>query len=199
MQQQDKNTGAATWLKRIAGLLLCWLLLHVVYICADGFNDYKGKADVAIILGNHVFADGHLSTWLQGRVDKALLLYRQGRVKKIYASGGFSENKDGNYPEGDAMKAYLVAHGVPTGDVIADNEGRNTFLTSRDYIAWNKDYHYSSVIMVSQFYHITRSKYIMRKLGVDAVYNAASDHYEWKDIAGTLREVPAFYKYVLVY
>jgi vancomycin permeability regulator SanA len=199
MKQNNRATSIRAWIKRIAILVLCWLLIHIVYICTDGFNDYKGKADVAIILGNHVFADGHLSTWLQGRVDKAVLLYREGRVKKIYASGGFSENKEGNYPEGDAMKTYLVAHGVPAEAVIADNEGRNTFLTARNFIAWNKDQGYSSVIIVSQFYHITRSKYIARKLGVDSVYSAASGHYEWRDIVGTLREVPAFYKYLLVY
>ena len=199
MFQKNSKRKRSQWIRAITGLLLCWLVIHLLYICIDGLNDYKGRADVAIILGNHVYADGHLSTWLQGRVDKALLLYRQARVKKIYASGGFSKNDEGDYPEGDAMKAYLVAHGVPAEDVIADNEGRNTFLTGKDFISWNRERHYSSVIVVSQFYHITRSKYILRKLGVDSVHNAASEHYEWKDIVGTLREVPALYKYLLVY
>lgn len=188
------------WLVRTALLLLLWLTIHITYICIDGLNDSHGKADVAIILGNAVFPDGRLSPWLQGRVDAALKLYREGRVKKIFASGGVAMSPDeGGYPEGDAMRNYLVAHGVPAGDVIADNYGRNTYLTAKDFIAWNGQYHYTSAIVVSQFYHITRSKYILRKLGFINVGNATSRDFRWADVVSTLREVPAFYKYVLAY
>jgi vancomycin permeability regulator SanA len=187
------------WVKRISGFLLVWILIHIIYITIDGLRDYSGKADIAIIPGNRVYADGNLSAWLQGRVDKALELYKEGRVKKIFASGGISSREDRYYPEGDAMKNYLVAHGVAAADIVADNYGQNTFLTAKNFIALNKSYHFSSVIVVSSFYHITRSKYILRKLGFKNVYNASSDYYTFKDVAGTLREVPAFYKYMLVY
>ena len=188
------------WIFRIALLPLLWIVIHIIYITIDGMNDRADKADVAIILGNTVFADGSLSPWLKGRVDAALKLYREGRVKKIFASGGIGMTKDeGDYPEGDAMKEYLVSQGVPEGDVIADNNGRNTYLTAKNFIEWNRQYHYTSAIMVSQFYHITRSKYILRKLGFANLGNATSRVYTWGDVNSTLREVPAFYKYMLVY
>ncbi|MEP6726998.1 MAG: YdcF family protein [Bacteroidota bacterium] len=199
MLQKIKRLLAKKWVKRITGLLLFWIIVHIIYITADGCNEYKGKADIAIILGNTVFADGSLSFWLQGRVDKALALYKEGRVKKIFASGGIETEENGRYPEGDAMKNYLLLHGVPDADIIADNYGQNTFLTAKDFISWNKNHHYSSAIVVSQFYHITRSKYILRKLGFKNVYGASSEKYSMMDIVGTLREVPAFYKYMLVY
>jgi vancomycin permeability regulator SanA len=173
--------------------------VHITWITVDGMRDNCTTADVAIILGNRVYADSSLSFWLQGRVDKALELYRQGKVKKIFASGGISTHEDGGCPEGDAMKKYLVEHGVPASDVIPDNYGQNTYLTAKDFIEWNKPYHYSSAIVVSQFYHITRSKYILRKLGFKNVQSASSTVYSWDDIMSTLREVPAFYKYALVY
>lgn len=199
MQQKNKKFFTNKWLIRITGFLLLWICIHVIYISVDGCTPYAGKADVAVILGNQVFADGSLSPWLQGRVDKALDLYKEGRVKKIYASGGISKNPGGNYPEGDAMKNYLVNKGVPASAVVADNNGQNTFLTARDFIAWNRQEHYTSAIVVSQFYHITRSKYIMRKLGFRNVYGASSEKYALNDVIGVLREVPAFYKYLLVY
>ena len=189
-----------SWPGRIIGLLLLWILVHVTYITIDGFIDRNDRGDVAIILGNAVYPDGSLSPWLKGRVDAALELYRQGKVKKIFASGGIGmDTIEGGYPEGDAMKKYLVEHGVPANDVIADNYGRNTYLTAKDFIAWNRQYHYSSAVIVSQFYHITRSKYILRKLGFKNVGNARSRVYSFGDVQGTLREVPAFYKYLLVY
>jgi vancomycin permeability regulator SanA len=188
------------WVTRIIVLFVCWIALHLAYITIDGLRDSNDKADVAIILGNTVYPDGSLSPWLKGRVDAALKLYREGRVKKVFASGGIAMSKDEDgYPEGDAMKKYLVEHGVPENDVIADNDGRNTYLTAKDFIAWNQQYHYTSAIIVSQFYHITRSKYILHRLGFKNVGNATSRDFRWNDIAGTLREVPAFYKYVIVY
>ncbi len=199
MLQKTKLFLRKKWVKRTVVFFLSWLMLHVIYISIDGFNDYEGKADVAVILGNRVFADGSLSSWLQGRVDKALELYRQGRVKKIFASGGISNTEDGGQPEGDAMKNYLLKKGVSANDIISDNAGQNTYLTAKNFIKWNEQYHYQSVIVVSQFYHITRIKYIFRKLGYKNVFNASSGRYSWQDIEGTLRELPAFYKYLIVY
>ncbi len=199
MFQKVKQVVTNRWVKRTALFLLAWIIIHVIYISIDGFRDYAGSADVAIILGNHVFADGSLSPWLKGRVDKALDLYRQGRVKKIFASGGISENIAGSYPEGDAMKSYLEQQGVPPVDIIADNKGVNSYFTAKNFIEWNQSQHYRNAIIVSQFYHITRCKYIMRKLGFMNVYSAASEKYAVNDALGALREVPAFYKYMLVY
>ena len=180
-------------------VLVFWIGAHAIYISIDGVRDYNGSADVAVILGNRVYGDGTLSSWLKGRVDKALELYKQKRVKKIYASGGISKNDDGEYPEGTAMKQYLVQQGVPAEDVIADNEGKNTYCTAEDYLKWNASEKYQSVIIVSQFYHITRCKYIFNKLGIQNFHHVSSDVYSWRDIPGTLREVPAFYKYLIIY
>src|ERR1700738_4285333 len=98
MLQKIKRFFTGKWVKRITGLLLVWIIIHIIYITVDGFNNYKGKADVAIILGNTVYANGSLSAWLQGRVDKALALYKEGKVKKIFASGGIGTQENGRYP-----------------------------------------------------------------------------------------------------
>ena len=199
MPQKNKRRPLRWWIKRAVFLLLSWVVLHIIYISIDGLQTFKGNADVAVILGNRVFAGGQLSSWLQGRVDAALLLYQQKRVKKIFASGGISTPEDGGSREGDAMKQYLVSKGVPEADIIADNGGQNSYLTAKDFIDWNQSQHYTSVVIVSQFYHVTRCKYIFKKLGYKNVYGASSTRYAWKDIIGTLREVPAFYMYVLLY
>ncbi|GAC1453057.1 MAG: hypothetical protein NVSMB7_15780 [Chitinophagaceae bacterium] len=199
MQQKNKRIFTYKWCKRVILFILFWISIHVIYITADGLRKFKGNAGVAIVLGNRVFKNDSLSAWLQGRVDAALKLYRDGRVKKIFVSGGISKDKEGNHPEGDAMKNYLLQHGVPETAIVADNKGQNTYFTAKDFIAWNITHHYTSAVVVSQFYHVSRSKYILRKLGFKNVYGAASVKYSWRDIEGTLREVPAFYKYVLVY
>src|SRR5450432_227108 len=92
-------------LKFFISFFIVWLLLHSAYVIYDGLHDYGGKADVAIVLGNSVYADSSLSPWLKGRVDAAVKLYKEGRIKKIFASGGKGEY---GVHEGDAMKKYLV-------------------------------------------------------------------------------------------
>ncbi|MHA4807013.1 YdcF family protein [Flavitalea flava] len=177
-------------------LLVVWFLIHILYMTIDGMRNSKGKADIAIVLGNRVDKDSSLSPVLQGRVDKALKLYREGRVREIFVSGGSGEY---GVPEGTAMKRYLVSQKVPPEKIIVDNKGDNTYLTAVNFNALNEKHHYASAFVVSSFYHITRSKYIIRKLGYPTVYGESSDSFYWNDTYGILRDFVAFYKYVLFY
>ena len=184
---------------RIAGLvLLGWMVLHVGYVLCDGLHDYRGKADMAVVLGNRVEHDGTLSPVLQGRVDRALRLYREGQVPRIMVSGGRGK-ESGHYPEGLAMKQYLEARGVPADRIIEDNDGENTYLTAKDFLPVADSLKLHSVIVVSSFYHVTRTKYIFRKLGVREVHSASSESFFWNDLVGLPRDCVAFYKYLIVY
>ena len=182
----------------VVGVLLAWLFLHMIYITIDGLREYDGPADMAVVLGNRVEADGSLSPVLQGRVDRALELYRQGRVPRIMVSGGLG-HLAGNYPEGLAMKQYLVARGVPAERIIEDDYGENTYLSAKNFLPVADSLHVHSVIVVSSFYHITRSRYIIRKLGFRNVYSDASRTFHWNDLVGLPRDALAFYKYLLLY
>jgi vancomycin permeability regulator SanA len=185
----------------VAGILLVWFFLHMVYITIDGLCGYDGSADMAVVLGNRVDADGSLSPVLRGRVDRALALYQQGKVARIMVSGGMGEQGEhpGRYPEGLAMKQYLRARGVPSDRIVEDNHGENTYLTAKDLLPVADSLHVHSVIVVSSFYHITRSKYIIRKLGFLDVHGDASRVFYWNDLLGLPRDALAFYKYLLAY
>lgn len=183
-------------LRLLTLLFIAWLFLHSLWVVEDGFHEFTGRADVAIILGNTVFADGSLSPWLQGRVDEALRLYQNKQVKKLFVSGGIGKTR---YPEGDGMRNYLVAKGVPEEDIIVDNEGDNSYLTARNFKDLNNAGTYQTAVIVTSYYHVTRTKYIMKKLGIQQVAGASSKFTAWADWYGLLREFPAFYKYLLVY
>src|SRR5688572_27829007 len=101
-------------------IFLAWFFLHCLWVVWDGFREPATHADIAVVLGNTVYADGTLSPWLKGRVDEALRLYRNGRVKQIFVSGGTGTSF---YPEGDGMRNYLVQQGVPDKDILVDNFG----------------------------------------------------------------------------
>jgi vancomycin permeability regulator SanA len=182
-------------------VLAAWAAIQLMYMVVDGLHDFKGNADIAVVLGNRVNADGTLSPVLRARVDKALRLYRERRVPLIMVSGGRGEKGDDppRYPEGLAMKQYLVSQGVPTTAIVEDNDGENTYLTAKDYVNQADRLKVHSVIVVSSFYHITRIKYIFRKLGARDVHGSSADVFFWNDLLGLPRDALAFYKYLLVY
>ena len=180
-------------------VLIC-ILIQLLYVCADGLHDYKGRADIAIVLGNRVDPDSSLSPVLKGRVDRALRLYQEGMVPRIMVSGGQGKAEGmGGVPEGMAMKRYLVARGVPANRIIEDNNGENTYLTAKDFLPVADSLGIHSAIAVSSFYHLTRTKYIIRHLGFGNVHSVASNAFFWNDLAGLPRDCVAFYKYLVTY
>jgi vancomycin permeability regulator SanA len=176
--------------KRILLILVTWLLLHIVCTAIDGLIDRKENADLALILGSKVNEDGTLSTRLEKRLDCGLGLYQDHRVPKLIVSGG--NGKEG-FREGDKMREYLLKKGVPDSCIIVDNEGNNTTQSVQNTLFLQPSLHYSKVIVVSQYYHLTRAKMLFRKLGLRDVDSASPYYFEWRDIYSLLREFAAFY------
>jgi vancomycin permeability regulator SanA len=181
---------------RILYLVFIWMIVHCTWATIVGLRDFKGQADIAIVLGYEVYSDGTLSPALKGRVDAALSLYRNQQVKKIMVSGGIGES---GYPEGDAMRNYLLQQGMPAKDIFTDNKGENSYFTAKNFLKLNQTEHFRSAVVVSSFYHVLRCRYIVKKLGFENVYTEHSRVYSGKDIPGLIREFPAYYKYMLVY
>ena len=179
-----------TFIKATAILLLTWILVHWIVISIDGFADNGENADYAVVLGNKVNMDGTLSIRLEKRMECALNLYNSGRVKGFIVSGGLG--KEGHY-EGDKMKEYLLKHGIPDSLIIVDNNGMNTRSTVINTLDMQDSLHYNSLIVVSQYHHITRTKVLFRKAGFQNVSGASPYFFEIRDAYSLLREFVAFY------
>jgi vancomycin permeability regulator SanA len=172
---------------------LSWVLIHCIVIVIDGLNDNYQKADVALILGNTVKENGELSDRLKARVDKGLELYQKGFVKKIIVSGGLG--KEGFY-EADEMGKYLLSKGVDKNDIVTDNKASTTYWTAFNYLKIQKDFNFSSVIIVSQYFHISRTRMMLNRLGVENVYSAHPEYFELRDVYSIPREFFAYYKHL---
>jgi len=179
------------FLKFLFLLLISWLVIHLTFSIIDGLSDKKETADVAVILGNKVNTDGTLSERLTKRLECGLDLYQTHRVKTIILSGGFG--KEGFY-EGDKMKDFLIKNGVPDSAIIVDNKGDNTLKTVQNALALKEKFHFNSIIVVSQYYHLTRTKMLFRKNGFDNVSSVSPKYFEWRDVYSLIREFVAYYK-----
>jgi len=174
--------------------LATWVLVHTLLITWDGLRNSQQRADIAVILGNKVNEDGTLSQRLTQRLACGLALYRSGRVPRLLVSGGLG--KEGFY-EGTKMRDYLRAHGVPNSAIIVDNAGNNTEQTVRNTARLQPVQHFRSVLVVSQFYHISRTKLLFRQAGFTSVSSASPLYFEWRDIYSLLREFVAYYHALL--
>jgi len=177
-------------LKIACSLLLLWFIAHSLYITTDGLSDNGRKADLAIILGNKVNEDGTLSERLTKRLESGVFLYRQHRVKKLLVSGGLG--KEGFY-EGDKMKEYLIHRGIPDSVIIVDNKGNTTRATVDNAMKLKEKHLFNSAIVVSQYFHVTRTKKLFKDKGFTNISSVSPHYFEWRDVYSMIREFPAYY------
>ncbi|KAB8139330.1 YdcF family protein [Gracilibacillus oryzae] len=175
----------------IAGVLL----IHIGWIVVDGLTDEKQSAQTGVVLGNKVNEDGTPSDRLKARLDRAVELYNDNLIEKIIVSGG--TGKEG-YDEAVVMGEYLRSQEIPAEHIIKDRNGYNTRMTAENAakIIEENNLNDDEIYIISQFYHISRTKLAFQQEGFEKVYGAHPAYWEWRDIYSTLREVPAFYKYL---
>ena len=182
----------AFWIIAITSVAL--VLLGTLTIIAAGHRDQIGKADVALVLGSKVELDGTPSSRLRARLDKTLELYQDGYFPTIITSGGVGIE---GFDEALVMKDYLVAHGVPSDQVILDSHGTNTFLSAKNTQAILQERHLKSVFVISQYFHLPHSRLALHRFGIGPVYSAAPSFYEARDIYSSIRELFGYINYSL--
>ncbi|MBP7252654.1 MAG: YdcF family protein [Alphaproteobacteria bacterium] len=187
-----------TKLRKLLQLLViataAWLTLEICVITAIGLADTARTSDVAIVLGSKVNPDGSLSPRLQARLDRALALYQQKLVAHLIVSGGYG--KEG-HDEALVMKQYLLRQGIPEMALIADQHGDNTEATALNSMAIMQQHGWKSAIVVTQYFHIARSVWALRRVGIENVTSAHANYFETRDIYATLREAVACIAYLL--
>lgn len=184
-------------MKRII-FLICitpavWFAIHVSASVADGLNDEIKVSDAAVILGNKVESSGLPSPRLKSRLDKGLELYANGFVKYIIVSGG--KGVEG-YDEAFTMRKYLVSKNIPDNFIIEDPEGRNSYMTAVNLKKIMMKKSFGSVIIVSQYYHLSRCKLAFGNAGIDKPGSAHPDFFELRDAYSLIREFFGYYYYL---
>lgn len=184
-------TGAVTTLALLAVVAFAIAAALIAY---DGLNDRLGKADVGVVLGNKVEPNGEPSLDLATRLDEAADLYRQGYFPTVIVSGGVSF---GGYDEPAAMRAYLVRQGLPDAAIVLDRDGFNTRATAVNAARWMRAQGVSRVLVVSQFYHMSRSRLAFERCGVGTIYTAHGRRFSTRDVYGLGRDTVGYAVYWL--
>jgi len=133
-------------------------------------------AQVAVIPGAAILRNGKISPVFRDRVDRAIELYTAGKVKKILVTG---DNSSETHNEVNPAQTYLIEHNIPEADIFLDHAGFDTYSSmyrARDIFLTD------SIIVVSQSFHLPRSIFIARCLGINAIgMNADEGSYKWQN------------------
>jgi vancomycin permeability regulator SanA len=177
--------------KRLAlqGVMLgCVLALAPVtwiYTAADGLVRTSADvpaADVAVVFGAGL-RQGRPSAYLAHRLDTAAGLYRAGKVKVVLVTGDSSRE---DYDEPDAMRDYLVEHGVPGRQVVSDYAGFDTWDSC---VRAKKIFEVDRAVLVSQGFHIRRAIALCRAAGIRSYGVGAGDVHDVTWYYGGAREI----------
>ncbi len=143
-------------------------------------------ADAVLIPGASVVG-GEPSAILAARADAAIALYRAGTVRRILITG---DNASRTYDEVGPTLRYVIAAGIPPRDIFLDRYGFDTY--SSMYRA-RRVFGARSLVIVTQDFHLPRSVFLARSMGIDASGLAVSGGSTWDYV----REVPATMKALL--
>jgi uncharacterized SAM-binding protein YcdF (DUF218 family) len=151
------------------------------------------QADAIIVLGAAQY-NGTPSAVFRERLDHAAQLYRSGDAPHIITTGGGQPGDA--MSEGEAGARYLVSDGLPESSVDAVATGIDTLISLRAAAAEARAHGWDSVILVTDPWHMARSRAIARDLGLDvqtspvtsgpAADDAVRARYIARELAGLL-------------
>ncbi len=143
-------------------------------------------ADCVLALGAQVFPDGTPCDQLYDRVLFASEIHLEDKNKKLLLSGDSHNSTE--YDEIKAMKTVALSLGVDEKNILSDPVGINTLASVENM---KNVFQFNSSIIVTQEYHIYRSVYLARKLGIEA-YGVSSDPRSYASMPfNTAREILA--------
>jgi vancomycin permeability regulator SanA len=176
-------------MRRAAALVIALVLISIGILVLDGLRDDVQASDVGIVLGSKVMPDGNPSDRLRARLDRAGELYGQGLFKQVIVSGGTGVE---GYSEAQVMADYLAGRWhVPRAAILLDEHGDNTEATAQNSAAIMKAHGLTSALIVTQYFHITRTRYALRHAGVLTIHTAHARYFEARDLYSIGRELVA--------
>ncbi|OFX50271.1 MAG: hypothetical protein A2046_12175 [Bacteroidetes bacterium GWA2_30_7] len=97
------------------------------------------------------------------RVYQAVELYKLGKIKKIFLSGGSGSIVDADYNEAAVIKSHLIIIGIPSEDIEYEDISRNTrenAIESQKIIPDS-----SSCLLITSAFHMRRAKGCFENVG----------------------------------
>jgi uncharacterized SAM-binding protein YcdF (DUF218 family) len=166
----------------------------LLQIVSFGTTDYRRPADAIVVFGAKVRDDGTASIVLRERVKRASELYRAGLAGTVVMTGGIEPT---GFDEAVVMRDLAVTQGVPAEVIVLDRLGVTTDASVERTAEILRERGLSTVLAVSQPYHLPRIKLAYATAGLDVWTVPADVRLVPDTVRLVAREIPAFWLYYL--
>lgn len=177
-----------TTIRRAAIGAMATLAAAALFVVVAGMSEDVRPRDAAVILGSKVELTGQPSARLAARLERGAALWTSGAARVIIVSGGVG--KEG-YDEGLVMRDYLIGRGVPSASILVDSAGVDTEATALNCARLMRQHGLRSVTVVSQYFHVPRTRLALRAHGIANPGSAYARFFELRDLYSIAREVVA--------
>lgn len=155
-------------LKLISMSLIITVLISVTILSVFIISDFNGsfqedeKYDFILIMGDAVQGT-KIPQRLSNRLEKGIEIYLKQKAM-IIVSGGKGPGED--IAEADAMKQYLVDRGIPSSDIIIENQSdstkQNLLNTKHLLVNLMTEFPTPTLLIVSSNYHLFRIGFLAK-------------------------------------
>lgn len=139
--------------------------------------------DAVVVLGAPLGPGDQITAVLEERALAAAALWRAGGAPIVVATGGVTNNA--GRAEADVVRDALIAHGVPSNDVLVERESTSTAENARftaRLIGAGK-----RVWVVTQPFHGRRAARMFRTAGLEPHVWHIADSLEYRDRSRAVR------------
>jgi len=151
-------------------LAIVAIVILILVVTAVRIFSYRNvavdkQADAAVVLGAAVWSQ-NVSPVFRERINHAVALYRQGKVRKLIFTGG--QGNPNEPTEAAAASSYAQANGIPIQDILVEQKSHTTF----ENIVYAKQLadanNLRTVLIVSDPMHMKRAMTMARDVGLTA-------------------------------
>jgi uncharacterized SAM-binding protein YcdF (DUF218 family) len=168
IRRKGSSTGRTLFRSLVVALLfaaVAWSVYVARQISEVANLDEAQQADAIAVFGAAEYL-GKPSPTLHFRLDHAVDLYRMKIAPVVITLGGGSDKDSGN-TEGAVGRDYLLAHGIPFGDIIAETRSTDTEQQVHLLAAIAREYNLRHIVVVSDGTHLFRIRELCRDAGLD--------------------------------
>lgn len=178
------------WPRRVAGVVIASLVAAWIgsVIAVLVFAEHDGvkpgtpgtaQADAIVVLGAAQYA-GRPSPVLRARIDHALELWRRHVAPVLVLTGGVGTRDTTS--EAAVSASYAMRHGVPESAIVMETSGRTTSESIRSVALMLGARDQTSVVLVSDPFHMFRLWILARRHGLDAVTSPTRSSPIWASV-----------------
>lgn len=148
--------------------IMSFLIVQTLIVSGSKVNSNE-KVEYIIVLGAGIRGD-EPSIELRNRLDMAIETFKENEQGKIVVCGG--KGSDQSFSEAYVMEKYLVENGIDKSSILKEDRSTNTYenIENANSIIKSIDNRENiKVGVVTNDFHVYRSKLIAKKLGLESV------------------------------